>query len=122
MAIYTVCVLMLLLCYCPVSTESLSSCVTCCVMLASKLPEDDTFSVETCRSLIILYIFIIIVLSLVELQIINFLGYIYHCIQYVHFIYLQYILLCINACPQDGDLSLKHVGVFGCVVIRVDFV
>ena len=35
-----------------------------------KLPEDDTFGVETCRSLII-YIFIIIVLSLVDLQILK---------------------------------------------------
>ena len=36
----------------------------------SKLPEDDTFGVETCRSLIIfIYLFIVIVLSLAELQI-----------------------------------------------------
>ena len=41
------------------------------------LPEDDTFGVETFRSLIILYIFIIIVLSLVDLQIMENAQYVY---------------------------------------------
>ena len=35
------------------------------------MSEDDTFGVETCRSLIMFYIFIIVVLSLVELQMKN---------------------------------------------------
>ena len=41
-----------------------------------KLPEDDTFDVETCRSLII-YVFIIIVLSLADLQVIKNARYMY---------------------------------------------
>ena len=43
---------------------------------ACKLPQDDIPDVETCSSLII-YIFIVIVLSLVDLQIIRNAQYIY---------------------------------------------
>ena len=61
-----------LLCYrAKLHEYNCSSCKNC------KLLEDDTFGVETCSSLIISYIFIIIVLSLVELQIIKNGRYMY---------------------------------------------
>ena len=53
-------------------------------------PENDTFGVETCRSVLI-YIFIIILLSLVDLQIIA--KELFQYLEHIHQIFAKCIIL-----------------------------